>query len=93
MTTVRSREKGLRPVGTGIAFGILSLTSLFFAVFAAFGEAGYYRTYGCFFSGFNIFDVCGHPASGVVFLILGELVLVGLAALFAWMAYRRLSRP
>jgi hypothetical protein len=90
MTTVRSREERSPSVGAGIAFGILSFASLLLAVLMALGEAGYHRTYGCFFSGVNIFDACGHPASGVMLLILGELLLAILALLCGVGAFRKL---
>lgn len=79
-----------RSVGGGIALAILSLILASLAVLMAVGEIGYYRTYGCFFSGFNIFDVCGDSRlAGHWLFILGEVLVLVPAALVGWKAFRR----
>jgi len=85
-------ESDVRRSLGGFTCAILSFVFFSLAVLMALGEAGYHRTYGCFFPGnINIFDACGDgPATGLALFIVGELLLVSLALLCGFRAFRML---
>lgn len=85
MDPSESRSRGR---ATGATIG--SLVLLAGGVLIAVGEMGYYRTYGCFFSG--AFNICDNPTAALLLFITGEVLLLLGALFFGRVAFRSIHR-